>query len=111
MSDEEDEIPEYSGSVSDEIQNGIEQTIREGLSSKDLSIKMKAVSLAMKIGMVKVADRNIKISESTDMITSIMLMLMIDHGYSLRDLVYKMSLACRTCRRIGDGRRKPKVKN
>lgn len=91
------------------IQKQIEQAISEGLSSDDLTMKMKAATLAAKCGMIKAIDRNIKISPVSEKIVDILLMLMIEHGLKLEDLMIRMGTMCRDCQKLNI-KLHPKVK-
>jgi 4-hydroxy-3-methylbut-2-en-1-yl diphosphate synthase IspG/GcpE len=61
------------------------------------------------MGLVKGIDRNIKVSETAEMVTDIILYLSLVHGWEIRDLVRKMYRGCPTCRRLGNKFESPKV--
>jgi hypothetical protein len=107
--DEEYEVPEYQGTVPNDIQSKIENTIKTMLDAPDLATQAKGATLAVKMGMGATPDRNIKVGELATRVADIMFVLSMTHGYSIHDLTKKMVHTCRSCRRIGRPTPRPKV--
>ena len=106
---------EYLGENSDtpfaqSIQGQVEQTIKDGLADNNMATRMKAASLAEKMGLLKVKDRNVKISQTSESITDLLLALCITYNLGIGDILNRMFYFCLECPKMkAEGAILPKV--
>lgn len=91
-----------SHTAEDLIREKIEKSITNGLNSGDLSLQIKAATLAAKLNLVGSKDKNIKLSELTNSIVDLFLGLSVETGYSVPEIIRRMGKTCFNCNKIKD---------